>query len=81
MLSAVHEELYQLEIRKKSIAVFGIQEREEMVCRKLLEEMRATAVFQCYRTGPKVAGRQQTLIMKLQTAVQRDKVLENEKNL
>ena len=69
MMSEVHEELRQLETRKKNIAVFGVEEGEEedetdeRVVGKLLEEIEASAAFQCYRTGPKVTGRQQTLII------------------
>ena len=87
MMSAVHEELHQMEIRKKSTAVFGMKEEEETgetdetVCRKLLEEIGATADFQSYRTGPKVPGRQQTIIMKFLTVAQKEKVLDKAKNL
>jgi hypothetical protein len=83
----VYEELHQMEVRRKNTSVFGMKDKketgetDEAGCRKLLEEIGATADFQSYRTGPKIQGRQQTIIMKFTTVEQKDRVLDKAKNL
>jgi hypothetical protein len=87
MMEAVLEEFQQIEIRRKNIAVFGMEEEEESgvtdetKCKKLLEEIGETADFQSYRTGPRVPERKRTIIMKFRTEAQKEKVLEKAKNL
>jgi hypothetical protein len=86
-MGAVYEELYQMEAREKNIAIFGLEEEgepgetDEVRGGNLLKEIGAEAEFQCYRTGPKVAGRKRAVIMKFKTVEQKRKVLASAKNL